>query len=160
MALDDLLDGPGPLYARIADQVRDDVLRGRLRPGDRLTSTTQYAVQLGINPATAARALGELVDEGTAEKRRGIGVFVREGARERLRAERARAYGPEVLDPALAEADLLGIDGDELLDHVRRHVEARAVSPTAPRGEAPRPAASSAVEQPTAGALLEDVVSP
>ncbi len=126
MMLDAMLDGPGPLYVRIADQVRDDVLAGRLRAGDRLTSTTQYAVQLGINPATAARALSDLVDEATAEKRRGIGVFVREGARERLRGHRAARYVDEVLDPALAEADLLGIDGDELVDHVRRHVGARA----------------------------------
>ncbi len=131
MTVDGLLDGPGPLYARIADQVRDDVLRGRLREGDRLTSTTQYAVQLGINPATAARALGDLVGEGTAEKRRGIGVFVREGARERLRHQRAARYLDDVLDPALAEADLLGIDGDVVLDRVRRHVEARTASPAA-----------------------------
>ncbi len=123
--LDAMLDGPGPLYARIADQVRDDVLAGRLRAGDRLTSTTQYAVQLGINPATAARALSDLVDEGTAVKRRGIGVFVSDGARERLRHHRAARYFGDVLDPALAEADLLRIDGDVVLDRVREHLAAR-----------------------------------
>lgn len=123
--LDDLLDGPGPLYARVADQVRDDVLAGRLRAGDRLTSTTQYAVQLGINPATAARALAALVEEGTADKRRGVGVFVADGARERLRRRRADRYVDDVLDPALAEADLLGIEADVVLDRVHDHLAAR-----------------------------------
>ena len=123
---DGLLDGTGPLYERIADQVRDDVLAGRLSTGDRLTSTTRYAVQLGVNPATAARALADLVDEGVAQRRRGVGFFVADGARERLRQRRAERYVPDVLGPALAEADLLGVDGDELLEHVRRHVEARA----------------------------------
>ena len=125
MVRDALLDGTGPLYERIADQVRDDVLAGRLSTGDRLTSTTQYAVQLGVNPATAARALADLVDEGVAQRRRGIGFFVADGARERLRRRRAERYVPDVLDPALAEADLLGVDGEKLLEHVRRHVEAR-----------------------------------
>ena len=125
MGLDGLLDGTGLLYERIADQVRDDVLAGRLSTGDRLTSTTQYAVQLGVNPATAARALADLVAEGVAQRRRGVGFFVADGARERLRRRRAERYVPDVLDPALAEADLLGVDGEELLEHVRRHVAAR-----------------------------------
>lgn len=125
MRLDGLLGGTGPLYERIADQVRDDVLAGRLSAGDQLTSTTQYALQLGVNPATAARALADLVAEGLAQRRRGVGFFVADGARERLRQRRAERYVPDVLDPALAEADLLGVDGDELLDHVRRHVAAR-----------------------------------
>lgn len=125
MEIDRLTGGTGPLYERIADQVREDVIAGRLATGDRLTSTTQYALQLGVNPATAARALSDLVAEGLAQRRRGVGVFVADGARERLLRARAERYVPDVLDPALAEADLLGVDGDELVEHVRRHVAAR-----------------------------------
>ena len=51
-------------------------------------STTQYATTFRINPATAAKAFTELVDEGVLYKRRGIGMFVAEGARERLLAQR------------------------------------------------------------------------
>ena len=89
-----MFDGRDPMYVQIADQIRTDVLTGALREEEQVMSTTQYATTYRINPATAAKAFAELVDEGVLYKRRGIGMFVAEGARERLLAQRRASSSP------------------------------------------------------------------
>ena len=73
-----------PIYVQIADDIRAQILRGALRAGDQLTSTTSTPRPTRINPATVGKAFAILVDEGLVEKRRGIGMFVAEGARDAL----------------------------------------------------------------------------
>jgi len=144
-----VFDGPDPVYLQIADQIRQDVLSGALPADTQVMSTTQYATTFRINPATAAKAFAQLVDEGVLYKRRGVGMFVVPGARERLQAARREAFGTEVVDAAARQAVVLGIDLDDLVDllrdayararrdvdapadaeadaHVRRHVGERA----------------------------------
>lgn len=89
-------------------------------------STNQYATAYRINPATAAKAFAELVDEGTLYKRRGVGMFVAPGARERLRAARRERFFADVVDPVAAEAAMLGIP---LADVVARLREQAALEP-------------------------------
>ncbi|WP_159621785.1 GntR family transcriptional regulator [Ruania rhizosphaerae] len=113
-----MFDGRDPIYVQIADQLRRDIVAGRLQDGDQVMSTTQYAQTYRINPATAAKAFTELVDEGVLYKQRGIGMFVAEGARERLRAERRRAFYAERLDPLLDEARYLGLSTDDLVRYL------------------------------------------
>ena len=83
-------------------------------------STTQYATTFRINPATAAKAFTELVDEGVLYKRRGIGMFVADGARERLLAQRRATFFADVVEPVLEQARVLGISVDEIVDRLRR----------------------------------------
>jgi len=78
-----------PIYLQIAEEVRTQILSGDLSDGDRLTSTTEYATQYRINPATANKAITLLVDEGLAVKRRGIGMVG--GGRRRAAPPRRRA---------------------------------------------------------------------
>ena len=106
-----------------ARDVRDSAARGSgaLREGDQVMSTTQYATSFRINPATAAKAFGELVDEEVLHKQRGRGMFVSEGAPERLRAARREAFFADRLDPTLREARLLGITHDQLIAHITGH---------------------------------------
>lgn len=113
-------DDRSPIYLQIAEQIRRDVATGELGEGDQVMSTTQYATTYRINPATANRAMALLVDEGVVHKRRGVGMFVSQGARERVVAARRSTYWAEVLDPALAEARALGIETAAIIDHVRR----------------------------------------
>ncbi|MFC4556122.1 GntR family transcriptional regulator [Georgenia faecalis] len=114
-----MFDGPEPIYLQIAEQLRQQVLDGTLKSGDQVMSTTQYATTYRINPATAAKGFAELVDEGVIYKQRGVGMFVADGAAERLREERRRAFFTEQLDPVLREAQLLGISTDDVLTHIR-----------------------------------------
>lgn len=104
-----MFDGREPIYLQIADQIRAEILSGALGEEDQVMSTTQYATTYRINPATAAKAFTELVDEGVLYKRRGVGMFVASGARQALLARHRERYFAEVLDPALDEAVVLGI---------------------------------------------------
>ncbi|MFD1719399.1 GntR family transcriptional regulator [Georgenia deserti] len=115
-----MFDGPEPIYLQIAEHLRRQVLDGTLQPGDHVMSTTQYATTYRINPATAAKAFGLLVDEGVLYKQRGLGMYVSEGARDLLRERRRAAFFTDRLDAVLDEARTLGIGQDELIDHVRK----------------------------------------
>lgn len=119
-------DDRTPIYQQIADRLRTAILSGALEEGDQVMSTTQYATTHRINPATAAKAFAELVDEGVLYKRRGVGMFVAEGAAEQLRRRRREAFFAERLTPVLHEARVLGISTEELLGYVTAH----ATTPT------------------------------
>ena len=118
-----MFHGRDPIYVQIADRIRADVVEGTLFEGEHVMSTNQYAATYRINPATAAKAFAVLVDEGVLVKQRGIGMFVADGARQRLLAARRARFFDDVLAPALAEARRLGIGGDELVDLVRVALE-------------------------------------
>lgn len=116
-----VFDGREPIYQQIAESIRGEILSGALREGDQVMSTTQYATTYRINPATAAKAFTELVDENVLHKQRGRGMFVSDGAPGRLRAARREAFFADRLDPALREARVLGITHDELVTHIAQH---------------------------------------
>jgi DNA-binding transcriptional regulator YhcF (GntR family) len=109
-----VFDSREPIYVQIAEAIRNEILSGALREGDQVMSTTQYATTYRINPATAAKAFAQLVDEGVLYKQRGLGMFVADGAPERLRAQRREAFFAERLDPVLHEAEVLGISRSDL----------------------------------------------
>lgn len=110
-----------PIYVQIADSIRAQILRGALRDGDQLTSTTEYSAMYRINPATAGKAFAILVDEGLVEKRRGIGMFVAEGAHASLVEEGRRTYVDETLYPAVEAGLALGLDIDTIATNVRAY---------------------------------------
>ena len=112
-------DGREPIFLQIADQIRTQVLSGALREEEQVMSTTQYATAYRINPATAAKAFAELVEEGTLYKRRGVGMFVAPGARERLVAARRERFFTDVVDPVGEQARLLGIPLDDVVARLR-----------------------------------------
>ena len=113
-----MFDGPEPIYLQIAQMIRAQVLAGEAAEEEQVMSTTEFATTFRINPATAAKAFALLVDEGVLYKRRGLGMFVAPGARERLLADHRERFFAEVLDPALVQADLLGIPTAQIVDHV------------------------------------------
>lgn len=114
-----MFDGREPIYIQIAESIRGEILSGALKEGDQVMSTTQYATTYRINPATAAKAFAELVDEGVLYKQRGLGMFVSDGAATALRAERREAFYTERLAPVLREAAVLGITAEEIADALR-----------------------------------------
>ena len=113
-----MFDGREPIYVQIAAQIRAEILAGTLAEEEQVMSTTQYATTYRINPATAAKAFAELVDEGVLYKRRGVGMFVAPGARARMLARHREDFFAEVLDPVLAQAAVLGISADQLVEHI------------------------------------------
>jgi GntR family transcriptional regulator len=121
-AFDAGFDGRDPIYLQIADRIRHEVLSGTLKEGDQVMSTTQYATTYRINPATAAKAFAQLVDEGVLYKKRGIGMFVSPQARAALAEQRRERFFTDVVDPMIAEARMLGIP---LSDVITRLLELR-----------------------------------
>lgn len=114
-----VFDERSPIYRQIAEQIRAEVLSGGLGEDEQVMSTTQYASFYRINPATAAKAFQQLVDEGVLYKRRGVGMFVAPGAREHLLSQRRGRFFVEVVDPMVAEARALGVPFDEIVTRIR-----------------------------------------
>lgn len=98
-----------PIYRQLRDRVVAMILDGELKEGEAVPSVRQVAVDYQINPLTVSKAYQDLVDENLLEKRRGLGLFVGEGARERLlQLERERFLREEwpLLRARLARLDL------------------------------------------------------
>ncbi|MGO4536306.1 GntR family transcriptional regulator [Leifsonia sp. 2MCAF36] len=121
-----MIDEGKPIFVQIAEQIEDDIIDGIYPAETQVPSTNEFAAFHRINPATAGKGMGLLVDEGILYKKRGIGMFVTEGARERLIAKRRDAFPAEYLGPLLTEAAKLGIGPDELT----RMIQTALPSPT------------------------------
>ncbi len=104
-----------PIYRQLKDRVVGMMLDGVLKAGDALPSVRQIAAEYQLNPITVSRAYQELVDENLVEKRRGIGMYVTDGASEKLlTSERDRFIREEW--PAMVERiRRLGLDLEQLL---------------------------------------------
>lgn len=120
-----MLDDATPIFSQIAERLADEIADGELAEGDRVPSTNELAAYYRINPATAAKGVNVLIDDGLLEKRRGIGMFVAAGARDRLLADRRKRFAERYVEPMVAEAVRLGLDDDTLLDLVRDYSDAQ-----------------------------------
>ncbi len=98
------LDEGAPLFVQIAGRLAEDIADGTLAEGERVPSTNELAAFYRINPATAAKGISMLTDDGLVEKRRGIGMFVAAGARTRLLAQRRQQFAERFVEPLVAEA--------------------------------------------------------
>ena len=114
-----MFDDHSPIYRQIAEQIKRDILHGVLAEEEQVMSTNQYAAFYRINPATAAKAFQSLVDEGVLYKKRGIGMFVTEGAREQLLAQHRERFFSEVLAPVVEEARTIGIPLSDVVARLR-----------------------------------------
>ena len=113
-----MLDDATPIFSQIAERLADEIADGELAEGDRVPSTNELAAFYRINPATAAKGVNVLIDDGLLEKRRGIGMFVAAGARDRLLGDRRQRFAERYVEPMVAEANRLGLDEDALVDLV------------------------------------------
>jgi GntR family transcriptional regulator len=113
------LDEDGPLFVQVAERLAGEIADGGLAEGERVPSTNEMAAFYRINPATAAKGINVLADDGLIEKRRGIGMFVAAGARATLLARRRAEFTDRYVEPLLTEATRLGIDRDELITLIK-----------------------------------------
>ena len=119
------LDEGGPLFAQVAERLAGEIADGGLAEGARVPSTNELAAFYRINPATAAKGINLLADDGLLEKRRGIGMFVASGARQRLLARRRAQFTDRYVAPLLTEATRLGIDLDGLIGLIKEASDER-----------------------------------
>ncbi|MDJ0361342.1 GntR family transcriptional regulator [Rhodococcus sp. H29-C3] len=109
-----MMDEGRPLFIQIAEMVENSIIDGTLVEETQVPSTNELAAFHRINPATAGKGLAKLVADGILYKKRGIGMFVTNGARDALRFRRRDDFARQFVEPLITEANKLGIDLDEL----------------------------------------------
>jgi GntR family transcriptional regulator len=114
------VDDSRPIFLQIAEQLEAQIIDGSMREESQVPSINDLAAFHRINPATALKGVTLLVDQGILYKRRGIGMFVAEGARARLVAARREAFSDEFVRPLVARALSLGIAPDQLSQMIRK----------------------------------------
>lgn len=102
------------IYIQISEMIETDILRGILLEEERVPSTNELAKLYAINPATAAKGINILVDSGILYKKRGIGMFVSEGAKQQILKQRKSAFYDNYIKALIDEAQKLGITKKEL----------------------------------------------
>ncbi|QBD76858.1 GntR family transcriptional regulator [Ktedonosporobacter rubrisoli] len=120
-----LIDDSRPIFVQIAERIESDIIEGGLPEGTQVPSTNQFAAFYQINPATAAKGVNLLVDQGILYKKRGIGMFVAEGAREQLLEKRREQFFEQYVVTMIREAAKLGISTEQLTEMVRRGEKVR-----------------------------------
>ena len=108
------------IYLQIAEMLENDILRGVLEEEGQAPSTNELARAYSINPATAAKGINLLVDAGLLYKKRGVGMFVASGAREKLRQSRRERFYQDYVQRMVREARNLGLTDQELLELLER----------------------------------------
>lgn len=114
------LSSDKPIYLQLAEAIEDDILKGIFAEEEQVASTTELAVTLRINPATAGKGLNLLVDEGILYKRRGVGMFVSAGAREMILKKRKEGFYQSFVISLLDEARKLNITVEEVIAMIER----------------------------------------
>jgi GntR family transcriptional regulator len=103
------------IYIQIAETIENEILLGNLKEGEQAPSTNQFARVYQINPATAGKGLNILVEEEILFKKRGLGMFVAEGARSKILKKRQESFFQERVPELIREAERLELKIDEIV---------------------------------------------
>lgn len=114
------LDQEKPIFIQISERIEDGILTGGFPEGSQIPSITEFSVNYKINPATALKGINLLVDEGIIFKKRGVGMFVSEGAVKKLREKRQNQFYDNYIGTLIEEAKRLGISSDEIISMIER----------------------------------------
>lgn len=112
-----------PIFIQLADGLEDGILSGVYPEESQIPSITEYSVHYKINPATALKGINLLVDAGLIYKKRGVGMFVATGARQRLREKRSDRFYHDYIEALVREAKNLGLTRAELEKMLERGFE-------------------------------------
>jgi DNA-binding transcriptional regulator YhcF (GntR family) len=115
------LNSDKSIYIQIAEVIENDILLGNLKEGDQAPSTNQFAKVYQINPATAGKGLNILVEEEILYKKRGLGMFVAEGARSKILKKRQISFFKERVPELLREAERLELSKEEIMEVIKKY---------------------------------------
>jgi GntR family transcriptional regulator len=115
-----LIEEGKPIFQQIAERIEDDIISGTLPEESQAPSTNQFAAFYHINPATAAKGVNQLVEQGILYKKRGIGMFVSTGAKQAIIEKRQEQFYEQFVQAMLTEAKKLGIGRDQLIEMIQR----------------------------------------
>lgn len=107
-----------PIYRQLRDRVVAMIIEGVLGDGDALPSVRNVAAEYQLNPLTVLKGYQALVDEDLVEKRRGLGMFVKEGARKKLTRDERQKFMEEEWPKVVEVIERLGIRPEELMKDI------------------------------------------
>ena len=105
-----------PVYLRLRDEIAAGIIEGRYAEGDMLPSVRAFAVEQGANPLTVAKAYQQFQADGLIRVQRGVGMFVGEGAADRLRAAERASFLEQEWPQIRERMARLGIEPADVLD--------------------------------------------
>ena len=117
--MNEILTQEKSIYLQIAEMIETDILRDILLEEERVPSTNELAKLYAINPATAAKGVNILVDEGVLHKKRGIGMFVSAGAKEAILSRRKNEFYDNYVKKLLEGAAGIGLGKEEVIQLIR-----------------------------------------
>ena len=113
--MNEVLTQEKSIYLQISEMIETDILRDILLEEERVPSTNELAKIYTINPATAAKGINILVDSGILYKKRGIGMFVATGAKEKILKRRKEEFYDRFIKKLLQEAASIGLDKEQVI---------------------------------------------
>jgi len=108
-----------PIYVQIAEWLEEEILRGHIKEHEKIYSQYQLAEMFNINPATAAKGINILADQGILYKKRGLGMFLSPEAKEKIRDKHKNHTLKKLVEEVVFEAQLLGVTEAELISMIR-----------------------------------------
>jgi len=121
------LNSDKSIYVQIAEIIEDDILLENLKEDDQAPSTNEFAKVYSINPATARKGLNILVDEDILYKKRGLGMFVSKGAREKVLQKRQEEFYTNVLPEIMRELRILEISKGDIINYIADYKEGESL---------------------------------
>lgn len=112
-----------PLYLQIAEGIEDAVFTGAFPEESQIPSTTEISSTYAVNPATVLKGMNLLVERGILYKKRGLGMFVKEGAVMAVRQSRQGQFYTHYVIPLLREAEKLGLTREDIKTLLEREQE-------------------------------------
>jgi GntR family transcriptional regulator len=111
--------GDKPIYVQISEWLENEILCGNIKENEKIYSQYQLAEMFNINPATAAKGINILADQGILYKKRGLGMFLSTDAKEKIQYKRKNHTLKKLVEEVVAEARRLGVHEDELIKMMR-----------------------------------------
>ncbi|CBK75839.1 Predicted transcriptional regulators [Butyrivibrio fibrisolvens 16/4] len=111
-------DSKTPIYIQVINSIKLDIINERIKPGEKLPSSRDLAVQYTINPNTAARVYQELEREGVCYTKRGMGTFVTDDEETIIQCRQEMAQG--CLNDFLRQIYELGITKEEAIELIKK----------------------------------------
>ncbi len=109
-----------PIFIQIAEQLEDSIFTGVFPEETRIPSTNEFAALLNINPHTVLKGMNMLVDEEIIYKKRGVGMFVKEGAVAKIRQKRQSQFYEQYIASLIEEASKLQMTKDDIIALIER----------------------------------------
>ncbi|MCM3586710.1 GntR family transcriptional regulator [Mesobacillus maritimus] len=109
-----------PIYMQIVDKIISEIVQGKRRPGDKLPSVREMAVNMGVNPNTIQRTYTELERLKLVESRRGQGTFV--AANEEVMEELGTEMQEEIIELFIQKMEEIGVSKDQLIGMLQRYL--------------------------------------